>query len=75
MTEKGEYIGLESGKSSNRWFRNSNTGAGSDTHPKGNGASAGDGRTTDPKVAGKVEVTFREVEKKVPKTPKGRKKK
>ena len=60
MTEKTEYVGRESGKSSDRWFRNSNTGSGSGLHSRGNGASAGDGRTTDPEVAGKVQVEFKE---------------
>ena len=39
MTKKTRYIGRESGKSSNRWF-------GGTGHPNGNGASAGDGKTT-----------------------------
>lgn len=60
MTAKTRYVGRESGKSSNRYFRNSNTGAGSDLHEKGNGASTGDGRTTDSKVAGKISPEFKE---------------
>jgi hypothetical protein len=59
MTEKTKHLGRESGKSSSRWFRNSNTGAGTSAHPKGYGASAGDGRTTDKTVAGKIVPTFR----------------
>ena len=60
MTRKGEYVGRESGKSSSKWFRNSNTGAGSDLNARGDGASTGDGRTTDPEVAGKIEVEFKD---------------
>lgn len=52
MTEKTEHVGNESGKSSNRWF-------GGRGHPKGYGASAGDGKTTDPKVAGKITPVFK----------------
>lgn len=59
MTEKTKHLGRESGKSSNRWFRNSNTGAGSSLHPKGNGASTGDGRTSDKSILGKIAVVFR----------------
>jgi hypothetical protein len=60
MTDKTKHLGRESGKSSNRWFQNSNTGSGSNLHPKGNGASAGDGRTTDSQVAGKIRVEYRD---------------
>lgn len=52
MTEKTRYVGNESGKSSNRWF-------GFGGHPKGNGASAGDGKTTDKSILGKIVVIFK----------------
>jgi hypothetical protein len=45
--DRPSYQGRQSGKSSNRWF-------GGTGHPKGNGASTGDGRTTDDSVAGKI---------------------
>lgn len=51
MTQKTRHLGNESGKSSNRWF--GHTG-----HPKGNGASAGDGRTSNPSLLGKIVVKF-----------------
>lgn len=60
MTEKRGIIGRESGKSSTRWFTNSNQGA-----PKGfigqhgYGARAGDGRTSDKSILGKIAVVFR----------------
>lgn len=53
MTEKGEYLGRESGKSSDKWF---GKGVG---HRKGHGASAGDGRTSDKSILGKIIVVFR----------------
>lgn len=53
-TRKTRYLGQESGKSSDRWF---GRGVG---HPKGHGASAGDGRTTDKGLLAKgIEVIFR----------------
>lgn len=74
MTEKNEYIGRESGKSSSKWFGRSEP-AGTAGGDHGYGARAGDGKTTDPDVAGKVEVVFRSPDgKKVRKTPKSHKK-
>lgn len=52
MTRKTRYIGRESGKSSNRWF-------GGGGHPKGHGASAGDGKTSDRSILGKIAVVFK----------------
>jgi len=46
------YQGRQSGKSSNRWF-------GGTGHPKGNGASTGDGRTSDKSILGKIAVVFK----------------
>lgn len=54
MTKKTQHLGRESGKSSNRWF-------GGGGHPKGNGASAGDGVTTDHSVAGKIVPEFKTI--------------
>ena len=45
-------VGRQSGKSSNRWF-------GGTGHPKGNGASTGDGKTSDSSILGKIAVVFR----------------
>ena len=53
MTRKTKTVGRESLKSSNRWF-------GGTGHPKGNGASAGDGRTTDTSIVGKIKVVFKQ---------------
>lgn len=44
--------GWQSGKSSNRWF-------GGEGHSKGNGASTGDGKTSDKSILGKIIPTFR----------------
>lgn len=52
MTKKTRHLGNESGKSSNKWF-------GGTGHPKGNGASAGDGRTSDKTILGKIVPVFR----------------
>jgi hypothetical protein len=60
MTKKTRHLGNESGKSSNKWF-------GRRGHPKGYGASAGDGRTTDSSVAGKIVPVFKKA-KATPKT-------
>ena len=46
------HQGRQSGKSSNKWF-------GGTGHPKGNGASAGDGRTSDRSILGKIVVIFK----------------
>lgn len=54
--DKIPHVGRQSGKSSDRWFRNSNMGSG--LHPKGNGASAGDGKTSDESVLGKIVPKF-----------------
>lgn len=53
MTQKTRHIGWESGKSSDSWFGRA-TG-----HPKGHGASTGDGRTSDTSILGKIVVVFR----------------
>ena len=53
MTKKTKYLGNESGKSSDRWF---GPGTG---HPRGHGASTGDGRTTDRSVVGKIVAVFK----------------
>jgi hypothetical protein len=52
VTEKNRVVGRESLKSSNRWF-------GGGGHPKGYGASAGDGKTSDKSVLGKIAVIFK----------------
>ena len=57
--DKTPYVGRQSGKSSSTWFRNAATGAGSGMHPKGYGASAGDGKTSDKSILGKIKVVFR----------------
>jgi hypothetical protein len=57
MTEKNEYIGRESGKSSSKWFGRSEP-AGTAGGDHGYGARTGDGKTTDKNVAGKIEVEF-----------------
>jgi hypothetical protein len=49
---KTPSVGRQSGKSSNRWF-------GGTGHPKGNGASAGDGRTSDKSILGKIIPLFK----------------
>lgn len=49
--DKIPHQGRQSGKSSNRWF-----GGG---HPKGNGASTGDGRTSDKSILGKIVPVFK----------------
>lgn len=51
------YQGRQSGKSSNRWFRK--PGHGTTMHPRGNGASAGNGRTSDTSILGKIIPVFR----------------
>jgi hypothetical protein len=58
MTAKTRHLGNESGKSSNRYF---GQGTG---HPKGHGASTGNGRTSDPEVVGKVTVTEKTADQK-----------
>lgn len=52
MTRKTKIVGCESGKSSNKWF-------GGTGHPKGYGASAGDGRTSDKSILGEIVVVFK----------------
>lgn len=46
------HQGRQSGKSSNRWF-------GGRGHAKGYGASAGDGKTSDKSILGKIIPVFR----------------
>lgn len=50
--DKIPHQGRQSGKSSNRWF-------GGTGHPKGNGASTGDGKTSDESILGKILPIFR----------------
>lgn len=50
--DKTPHVGRQSGKSSNRWF-------GGSGHPKGNGASTGNGTTSDSSILGKIAVVFR----------------
>lgn len=52
MTKRTKYLGRESGKSSNKFF-------GKDVHPKGYGASTGNGYDTDSSVVGKIEIEFK----------------
>lgn len=52
MIVSRECQGRQSFKSSNRWFK-------SGGHPKGDGASAGDGRTSDKSILGKIVVVFK----------------
>lgn len=52
--DKIPYQGRQSGKSSAKWFG----GAGRGMHPKGYGASTGDGRTSDPSLLGKIVPKF-----------------
>lgn len=58
MTKKTRIIGKESGKSSTRWFGASEP---SDTAggQHGYGARAGDGRTSDKGILGKIKVVFK----------------
>jgi hypothetical protein len=52
MTKKTRYVGNESGKSSSRFF-------GGGGHPKGYGASTGDGKTSDKSILGKIVPVFK----------------
>ncbi len=52
LTRKTKHLGRESGKSSDRWF-------GGAIHPRGNGASTGDGRTSDESILGKIVAVFK----------------
>lgn len=58
MTSKTRYVGRESGKSSTRWFGRSEP-ASTAGGQHGYGARAGDGRTTDRSIVGKIVVAFR----------------
>lgn len=49
--EQIPWQGRQSGKSSNKWFGT--------PHPRGNGASAGDGRTSDTSILGRIIPVFR----------------
>lgn len=55
MTEKGPYIGRETGKSSTKWFGRSEP-AGTAGGDHGYGARTGDGRTSNPQIVGKIKV-------------------
>lgn len=57
MSRKTRHLGKESGKSSTRWFGSSGGTAAAREH--GIGARAGDGRTSDKSILGKIAVTFR----------------
>jgi len=50
------YQGRQSGKSSNKWFTSNGRRVG---HPNGNGASAGNGRTSNTSILGKIKVVFK----------------
>lgn len=50
--EQIPWQGRQSGKSSNRFF-------GGGGHPRGNGASTGDGRTSNPSILGQILPVFR----------------
>lgn len=52
MTEKSKYLGRESGKSSMKFF-------GGEGHSRGYGASAGDGKTVDKSIAGRIKPEFK----------------
>ncbi len=68
MTRKTRHLGNESGKSSDRFF---GRGVG---HPKGHGASTGDGRTSDKSILGKIVTVFGAKKSSLPRptTPKPR---
>jgi ribosomal protein L15 len=52
LTRKTKYVGKESGKSSSKWW-------GGRGNPKGYGASAGDGKTSDTSLLGKIVPVFK----------------
>lgn len=58
MTNKTRHLGRESGKSSSRWFGPAGP-PGSAAAQHGNGARAGDGRTSNPSLLGKIAVIFK----------------
>jgi len=59
MTKKTKHLGRESGKSSGRWWRNSQDPAHTTFVQKhGDGARAGDGKTTDESILGKIVPKF-----------------
>lgn len=53
--DKVPHQGRQSGKSSNKWFTSNGRRVG---HPKGNGASTGDGQNTDTSIVGKIIPKF-----------------
>jgi len=58
LTQKTQYVGKESGKSSTRWFGPGfPPGTAASVH--GNGARAGDGNTSDRSILGKIIPVFR----------------
>lgn len=56
--DKVPHQGRQSGKSSASWFTSSTAPLGT-RHPKGNGASAGNGKTSDTSILGKIAVVFK----------------
>lgn len=58
MTKKTRYLGNESGKSSGRWFGPAGP-PGTAAAKHGHGARAGDGKTTDTSIVGKIVAVFK----------------
>lgn len=58
MTKKTRHVGRESGKSSTKFFGRSES-AGTAGGDHGYGARAGDGRTSNPGILGKIKVVFK----------------
>jgi hypothetical protein len=52
--DKPPYQGRQSGKSSSSWFKSGDP----HMHPKGYGASTGDGKTTDKSIVGRIVSKF-----------------
>jgi hypothetical protein len=58
VTKKTKYVGRESGKSSTKWFGRSEP-AGTAGGDHGYGARAGNGRTSNKSILGKIVPVFR----------------
>jgi hypothetical protein len=58
LTKKTRYVGLESGKSSTRWFGPSSR-PGTEAAKHGYGARAGDGKTVNESIVGKIVAKFK----------------
>lgn len=56
MTKKTRHLGRESGKSSTRWFGGGDRRTEAGKH--GHGARAGDGRTSNKSILGKIVPKF-----------------